>query len=338
LQTEFNAELKNLNSFGFPCEAKVLYRIDENADLLLLRQALRNNPCLIMGGGGNLLLPAKLDLAVVLMNIKGKKLLNENTQRCLLEVAAGENWHDFVQWTVSQDLWGIENLALIPGSVGAAPVQNIGAYGVELKDVIDWVEFYHLKSGEFIRLTPAECQFSYRDSIFKQQLLNVAIITRMGLRLSRKPSPQLSYGALKAYQNQSGLSAAFVAEKVCELRRCKLPDPLQLGNAGSFFKNPVISDEHYRVIKQAFPDVVAYPQTNQWKLAAAWLIEKVNFKGIKRGAVGVHKDQALVLVHFGGGRSRELYCLAKEIQHSVQSTFGVLLEMEVRTFEPSAEA
>lgn len=332
MYTEANADLTHLNTFAFPCEAKVLYRIDEDKDLPLLRLELRNAPCLILGGGSNLLLPEKLDCAVARINIKGKKLVDENEQRCLLEVAAGENWHEFVLWTVSQGLWGIENLALIPGSVGAAPVQNIGAYGVELKNVIDWVEFYHLKTGEFIRLTPGECQFSYRQSIFKSELKDVAVITRVGLRLTRKPNPQLNYGPLQSFQHEEPITPAFIADKVAEIRQSKLPNPDVLGNAGSFFKNPLISDEHYRVIKQAFPDVVAYPQQKQWKLAAGWLIEKAKFRGMRRGAVGVHKDQALVLVHFGHGKADELLKLAKDIQQTIQSTFGVLLEMEVRTY------
>ncbi len=332
MKTESNADLTHFNTFAFPCDAKVLYSIDSDEDLPLLRQELRNAPCLILGGGSNLLLPEKLDCAVAHINIKGKKLVNENDRRCLLEVAAGENWHEFVQWTVSQGLWGIENLALIPGSVGAAPVQNIGAYGVELSNVIDWVEFYHLKTGEFIRLTPGECQFSYRQSIFKTELKDAAVITRVGLRLTRTPNPQLDYGPLQSFQHSDNLTPAFIAAKVAEIRQSKLPDPGVLGNAGSFFKNPIISDEHYRVIKQAFPDVIAYPQQKQWKLAAGWLIEKVNFKGLRKGAVGVHQHQALVLVHFGGGKSEQLLALAKEIQQTVQSTFGVLLEKEVRTY------
>ncbi len=331
MHTEFNADLTHSNTFAFPCKARALYRIDKDKDLPLLRQELRNTSCLILGGGSNLLLPETLNGAVAQINLKGKNLVDENAYRCLIEVAAGENWHEFVQWTVSQELWGVENLALIPGLVGAAPVQNIGAYGVELRNVVDWVEFYHLKTGEFIRLTPRECQFSYRHSIFKTELKDIAIITRVGLRLTRIPDPKLSYGPLKCFQNEDNITPAFIARKVCEIRQQKLPDPKLLANAGSFFKNPVISDEHYRVIKQAFPDVVAYPQQKHWKLAAGWLIEKAKFKGLRRGAVGVHQHQALVLVHFGGGKSEQMLRLAKEIQRTIQSTFGVWLEMEVRT-------
>ena len=327
-----NVDMSSMNTYGFPCEAEVLFRAITDEDLINFRLELRNKSCLILGSGSNLLLPSRLKRPVLKMEFLGIKVINENKQRCLIEVAAGENWHELVLWSVQKGLWGIENLALIPGTVGAAPVQNIGAYGVEIADVLDWVEFFHLKTSETIRLTPKECKFSYRNSIFKNELLDLAVITRIGLRLSRYSNPQLSYGSLQAFKQRSAkvMNSKQIAKEVCRIRSAKLPDPKILGNAGSFFKNPVVTDKHYQLLLQLFPELVAYPLENRWKLAAGWLIERLGFKGMMREHVGVHDKQALVMVNHGGGTSKELLELVTDIEQKVYSTFKIKLEREVR--------
>ncbi len=321
-----------MNTLGLPCTADTLFIAKELEDLKLARVELRNQICLPLGGGSNLLLPERLKRPVIKMEFKGIRVTDENDSRCLIDVAAGERWHNLVLWSVKKGLWGIENLALIPGTVGAAPVQNIGAYGVELSDILDWVEFFHLKTAEIIRLTPNECNFTYRDSIFKNELQDEIIITRIGIRLSRRPKPQLSYGPLQQFQDKSPsvINSKQIAEEVCRIRSSKLPDPAELGNAGSFFKNPLVSNKHYQVLLQLFPEIVAYPVGKQWKLAAGWLIERIGYKGQKGKHVGVHEKQALVLVNYGGGSATELLELVEDIQTKIYSTFKVTLEKEVR--------
>jgi UDP-N-acetylmuramate dehydrogenase len=332
MQVLRNVDMSSMNTLGLPCEAEVLYRVKTSNDLLNSRLEIRNQHSLVLGGGSNLVLPAKLKRPVIKMEMTGIEIANENDNRCLIEVAAGENWHDFVQWSVNNGLWGIENLALIPGTVGAAPIQNIGAYGVEIVDVLDWVEFFHIKTAETIRLTPNECKFSYRNSIFKNELKDLAVVTRMGLRLSRKSNPQLSYGPLQEFKQRAPkvINSKQIAKEVCRIRLSKLPDPKILGNAGSFFKNPVVSDKHYQLLLQLFPELVAYSVGENWKLAAGWLIERIGFKGIVREHVGVHDKQALVLVNHGGGTSEELLKLVKDIEQKIYSTFKIRLEREVR--------
>ncbi len=332
MQTLRNVDLSSMNTLGLPCVADVLFRVESHDDLINSRLELRNKPCLILGGGSNLLLPTQLKRPVIKMEFSGITVVDENKQRCLIEVAAGENWHQLVLWSVRKGLWGIENLALIPGTVGAAPVQNIGAYGVEVVDVLDWVEFFHIKTAETIRLTPNECKFSYRNSIFKNELLDQAVITKIGLRLSRVSNPQLSYGSLQEFKQNSPtvINSRQVAEEVCRIRSSKLPDPAELGNAGSFFKNPLVSEKHYQLLLQLFPEIVAFPVGEKWKLAAGWLIERLGFKGKTREHVGVHQEQALVIVNHGGGDATEVLELVKDIEKKVYSTFKVELEKEVR--------
>lgn len=330
MKTHNNYNLHQSNTLGFDSVAREFYRVEEVADLERLHQTLAERPFLILGGGSNLVLPERIQYPVIQIFLQGIDILSSDEKSCLIKVAAGENWHNLVRWSVKQNLWGLENLSLIPGSTGAAPVQNIGAYGVEIKEVLEWVEIFDLKKGECSRLSNKQCQFEYRNSIFKQALSGKVIITNIALKLSKTPRPILHYGGLEALKEKSDLTALQVSDCICDIRRNKLPDPETTPNVGSFFKNPVVSKQLHSKLVDRFPEIVAYEQGEDWKLAAAWLIEQSGYKGLKTNHVGVHKKQALVLVHFGGGDASELLCLAREIQFAVEDKFGVHLEVEPR--------
>ncbi len=340
MKISHKSDLLALNTMGFSCIADCLIQLESVDDLVKLSATLAGSPYVIIGQGSNLLLPASLHKTVIHPSFKGIKLVEENADSCLVEVAAGENWHDAVLWSVHHNLWGLENLALIPGSVGAAPVQNIGAYGVELKDVLEYVNFYQLDEGKQIRFYNKDCQFGYRDSRFKSELRNKVLITSIGIKLSKVAQPRLNYGPLtklKMLAEKKQLTVDQVVQTVINIRQQKLPDPAILGNAGSFFKNPIVTDKQYQDLIQLYPELVAYPVEGssdiKWKLAAGWLIEKAGFKGYRCGAVGVHQDQALVLVHFGGGSCEQLLQLSKEIQSRIFELFQISLEREVRLLE-----
>jgi len=283
----------------------------------------------LLGGGSNVLLPEYLEGLIVHPALK-QWWLEPQGDTLLAHVGAGVNWHSLVMATVEKGLWGIENLALIPGDCGAAPVQNIGAYGVELADVLEAVQVMYLADGHLAWLTAKECAFGYRESIFKAELLGKVVITRLVLRLKRHAAPVLGYGDLaqRLGENPSSLD---VANTVCQVRSEKLPDPAQLANAGSFFKNPLVSAEQARTLLEAYPAMPHFAQQNGTvKLAAGWLIDQCGLKGARFGAFGVHHRQALVLVHFGGGNRPELLAVAAQIAADVKARFGVLLEIEPR--------
>lgn len=283
----------------------------------------------LLGGGSNVLLPDYLHGLVIHPAIT-QWWLEPQGDTLLAHVGAGVNWHSLVMATVEKGLWGIENLALIPGDCGAAPVQNIGAYGVELADVLDSVQVMYLADGQLAWLTADECAFGYRESIFKSELSGQVVITRLVLRLKRQASPRLGYGDL-AQRLDEHPSSLEVAKTVCQVRREKLPDPGQLANAGSFFKNPRVSGEQAKALLSAFPHLPAFSQPDGTvKLAAGWLIEQCGLKGARFGAFGVHHRQALVLVHFGGGNRAELVAVAEHIAAEVKVRFGVSLEIEPR--------
>jgi len=335
LKTQLNVNLNDFNTLGFDSIAKEFYRVCCIEELSDLYELLAGRPCLILGGGSNLVLPEEMNFPVVSIELKGKTLNSENDEFCIVEVNAGENWHQLVKWSVNKGLWGIENLSLIPGNVGTAPVQNIGAYGVEIKDVLQWVEFFNLEKGRIERFSNSDCDFSYRNSVFKSELLGKAIITKVAIKLWKEPNPVLNYHGLESFQQDAHLTSEQISDAICQIRNKKLPDPEILPNVGSFFKNPMVSLQQYQKLKKQYPELVAYQQGERWKIAAAWLIEKAQFKGMVRGHVGVHKDQALVLVHFGGGNATELLSLAKDIQRKVSLMFGVELEPEARIINES---
>ncbi len=329
-----NADLSALNTFGFPGRAQWLAEIDD-VDALpsLLRDARFSGlPRMVLGGGSNLVLSRSVISALVLRFTHTRwHVLAENGSRVRIEVDAGLGWHSLVTACVEAGLGGIENLALIPGSVGAAPVQNIGAYGVELKDVFHSLDAIDMKTGERRIFTRAECEFGYRDSVFKHAARQMAIL-RVRLDLDRAAPVRASYRDLQEELSARGIKSPTrhdIYDMVCAIRRRKLPDPAKLGNAGSFFKNPVVSASHYESLRTKFPDVVAYPQSDgRVKLAAGWLIDQAGWKGFRDGAVGVHAQQALVLVNHGGGRGEDVLSLARRIAEDVKSRYAVTLEME----------
>jgi UDP-N-acetylmuramate dehydrogenase len=330
-----NFSLRKLNTFGIDATARYFVRITNKNELLeLLEHKLyRDLPVFWLGGGSNILLTKDFEGLAVKLALKGLSLEHINDKQALLGAAAGENWHETVRYSLDQELGGLENLSLIPGQVGTAPMQNIGAYGVELKDSFYDLEALDLKSGQFRRFNTEECQFDYRYSYFKGPGKGRYVITEVRFLLSRKEHQlRLDYGAIKAELANMGLEPSIhsVSQAVINIRSSKLPDPAEIGNSGSFFKNPIVQRQHFEELKQQFPEIVAYPVSdNQVKLAAGWLIEKAGWKGFRRGDAGVHQKQALVLVNYGKATGEEIKALSKEIQGSIFSTFAVRLEPEV---------
>ncbi len=288
---------------------------------------------MVLGGGTNLLFVDDFPGLVVRCGFRGLEQMEESANHVVLRVGAAEPWHDLVAYCVDHGYFGLENLALIPGTVGAAPIQNIGAYGAEFSEVCQQVECIDLDSGEGFVLTKDQCAFSYRDSIFKSAWKNRALITAVWLRLTKTFVPNIRYADLKKYFYDTPLhqlTAKAVFDAVVAIRRAKLPDPSQLGNAGSFFKNPVVSRHQYELLKQVYPQLPHYPDGSTVKIPAAWLIEQCGWKGYRRGPVGVHERQPLVLVNFGGATGRQLLQLAIDVHRSVADRFGITLEPEVQ--------
>lgn len=292
----------------------------------------------MLGAGSNVVLPAALKKPVLIVAMKGISLLQDNADAWVVDAAAGESWHEFVQYCVDQEWNGLENLALIPGTVGAAPVQNIGAYGVEIASRIESVTAWHVKESRSVTLTAEQCQFAYRDSLFKRAAPGTWIITSVRFRLPKPWLPVTDYPDLSGHSiltstERGSLTSRNIFDVVCDVRRSKLPDPKVLGNAGSFFKNPIVSAEYHQQLVERFPKIVSYPQSDgRFKLAAGWLIDQAGWKGVRRAAVGVHDRQALVLVNYGGASSGQVLELADDISASVASIYGVRLEIEPVVF------
>ncbi len=334
LQFERRAGLRACNSFGLPAVAAVLVHLRSEADVKRVVNHAEFGPAkkLILGGGSNLVLTRDVAAVVLKVEIPGRRLVRETPEAFIVEAGAGENWHDFVAWTLQQGWPGLENLALIPGLVGAAPVQNIGAYGVELKDRFESLDGVDLVTGRSVSLDAAQCAFGYRDSVFKHLLAGKTLITRVRFRLPRPWTPVLGYLDLQRRVHDSGNhrpDARTIFDWVCAIRAAKLPDPRLIGNAGSFFKNPVVSAEQCRDIIGRDPSVVHYPLPDgSAKLAAGWLIDACGWKGKSIGQAGVYERQALVLVNRGGAIGAEVLTLARAIQESVYGRFGIRLEPE----------
>ncbi len=326
--------LKPYNTFGIDVKARYFIEINSIDEL---RQALliENFPNrLILGGGSNMLLTRDIEQLVLYINIRGVRVLWENEEKVALKVMAGENWHDFVIWCLERGFGGLENLSLIPGNVGTAPIQNIGAYGVELKDVFESCEAMSVNDQRLKKFTKEECQFGYRDSFFKNQGKGQYVITSVNLILTKKDhNINTSYGAIEAQLNRSGTknpTIRDVSDAVIAIRKSKLPDPAEIGNSGSFFKNPVISAERFNSLSAQYPELPSYKnKQGTYKIPAGWLIEKCGYKGKRFGDAGVHENQALVLVNYGGASGSELLDLAKNIQSDVEATFGIELVPEV---------
>jgi len=333
LQARADVSLKPFNSFGVDVCARLFAEAQSDADVreALAYAAGHDVPLLVIGGGSNLLLTGDIDALVLRMASRGIRLLSDEGERVVIEAEAGEPWHPFVQHTLAQGWAGLENLSLIPGTVGAAPMQNIGAYGVEIKDVFAGLTALDRYTGELRDFTLDECAFAYRDSLFKQQS-DRWLILRVRFALSRIAHLHLEYGPVRQRLTEQGIDQATpsdVSRAICSIRSEKLPDPAVLGNAGSFFKNPLVPAAHVAHLKDQYPDLVAYPQPGgQMKIAAGWLIERAGWKGFREGDAGVHKLQALVLVNYGNATGLELLDLARRIQKDIAERFQVDLEME----------
>lgn len=320
---------KPYSTFALDTKLVELVELDSLAELMTYQPEATP---LLLGEGSNSIFLTDQHRTVLRYLAKSRTVLSENDQQVQLHIEAGDNWHQLVSWTVVQGWWGLENLSLIPGSVGAAPVQNIGAYGAELADCCDYVDFFHWQSREVQRLSKSDCGFAYRDSIFKTALAGLGVIVAVGLTLNKQGRPKLGYKGLEHLNQQS--SVAEVAQAVIAVRQSKLPDPAVLPNCGSFFKNPVVSQSVFDAIQQRHPAMPFYPQADgQIKLAAGWLIEQVGLKGQRIGDVGCYEKQALVLVNFGEGTAADLQQMIALIQQKVVTQFAVQLEPEVRLLD-----
>lgn len=336
IRIEENTSLKALNTFGIDVKAKYFTAIHTEEDLLELMQypLYRNHPRLILGGGSNILFTKDFMDLVIKSSILERTVIQENEDWLLLRAGSGENWHQLVLHCIKNNWGGIENLSLIPGTVGAAPMQNIGAYGVEIQNVIEVVNGIDLITGASQTFNRADCRFSYRESVFKQELKEKIFISSITLRLTKKNHRlHTKYGALQEVLRRHRITHPTiqdVSEAVIAIRQSKLPDPSVIGNAGSFFKNPTVSYKVAESIKKENPSLPLYPLDNQnVKIPAGWLIEQCGWKGKKFGHVGVHQQQALVLVNFGNGKGEEISALAMKIQESVREKFGITLATEV---------
>lgn len=339
LQFQADVDLRPYNTFGLAARAAHFCRLDDLADLpaLLAHALYRQGPALWLGGGSNLLLTRDYPGLVIKVALTGIRLLREDGDHVIVEAAAGENWHDFVLHTLAQGWYGLENLSLIPGTVGASPVQNIGAYGVEVKDHLHEVVCAQLdRDGAPLVLSNADCRFGYRDSVFKHSdfggLAGKSVITRVRFRLPRPWQPVLGYLEIERKMAETGITAPDarqIYDWICAVRRAKLPDPAVIGNAGSFFKNPVVTAEQCRDIIGRDPGIVHYPMGDgSVKLAAGWMIDACGWKGKAVGGAAVYDKQALVLVNRGDARGAEVVTLARAIQESVYGRFGIRLEPE----------
>jgi UDP-N-acetylmuramate dehydrogenase len=326
--------LQSLNTFGIAVRARRYLRVEDPAQLARLASdpVLAAQPRLVLGGGSNLLLTQDVDALVLHMALMGKEIVGEADGRVLVRARAGENWHGFVQWTLEQGLGGLENLSLIPGTVGASPIQNIGAYGLEVKDVFHSLTAFDFADGGMRTMDAAACRFGYRDSVFKHEEGRALAVLDVTFALPRDWAPNLRYAELAREIEAKGIdqpTARQVSDAVVAIRRRKLPDPAEIGNAGSFFKNPIVSGEHCARLLQAWPDLVHHLQPDgSEKLAAGWLIDRCGWKGRNLGRAGVYPKQALVLVNNGGASGAEVLALARAIQQDVREKFGVELEPE----------
>ena len=329
-----NISLKPFNTFGIDQKARFFVKVssvEELKESILFARKIKLE-VFILGGGSNILLTQDLESLVIKLEIKGIELLKEDSEQVWVKSGAGEIWHDFVMFAIDKNWAGIENLSLIPGTVGASPMQNIGAYGVEIKDVFESLEALNRETLEIETFNAEQCQFGYRESVFKHELKGKYIICSVTFRLNKKAEFNTSYGAIQETLLKNGnqkLSIRAISDAVIEIRQSKLPDPKVIGNAGSFFKNPTVSFEKFEKLKENYPTIPGYPQAEGVKLAAGWLIEQAGWKGYTHGQIGVHSKQALVLVNHGNGKGEELKKLSVEIQQSILEKFGVELHPEV---------
>lgn len=331
-----NISLKPFNTFGMAVKSKYFAQVSNLEELQNALTSYPELPNYILGGGSNILFTKDFEGLIIKNDIKGIKKLKEDNDFVWLEVGAGENWHQFVLYCLEKNYAGVENLSLIPGTVGAAPMQNIGAYGVEVQDVLESVEALHRQTLELQSFTAEECKLGYRESIFKNIVKDQFVITSVVFRLNKKATLNISYGAIQDTLKVFGIvepSIQDVSRAVIHIRQSKLPDPAQIGNGGSFFKNPVISQEEFDNLILKYPEVPHYPAPNSLtKIPAAWLIDKAGWKGHRRGNIGVHTKQALVLVNYGDGNGEDIRKLSEDIRTSVFEKYGIRLHPEVNIY------
>lgn len=334
MTVDTKVSLKSFNTFGIDVKAEYYCSIASVKQLKTILSQKDWQSLFILGGGSNMLLTKDIDGLVLHINMKGIQVVEETHDSVIVEAMAGENWHEFIQWCLDHDYGGIENLSLIPGNVGTAPIQNIGAYGVELKDVFVSCEAICVEDQTMHTFSKDECYFDYRESIFKQQLKGKYIITSVKLRLTKTNHIlRLEYGSIKQQLSEQKIanpSIKDISQAVIAIRQSKLPDPKILGNSGSFFKNPIITAEHFNQLQKKFADIPHYKLSKELiKIPAGWLIEKAGFKGKSFGSYGVHNKQALVLVNYGNAKGQDIYKLAVLIQHTVERLFNIKIETEV---------
>ena len=330
-----NYPLLKLNTFGVDIKAKYFTSINTINELIELTKTnvFKDLKLLILGGGSNILFTKDFDGLVILNNIKGKEIIDQNQQSIFLKIGAGENWHELVMYCVDNGWGGIENLSLIPGNTGTAPMQNIGAYGVEIKETFIELEALEISSGKIVKFNNSDCEFGYRESVFKNKMKNQYIILNITLELKKNPVLNINYGDVKAIlesQNIKNPGIKEVSNAIISIRQSKLPDPKKIGNSGSFFKNPIVSLNQLELIKKKYPNVVNYEiNENEFKIAAGWLIERAGWKGKKFNNYGIHEKQALVLVNYGLANGMEIFELSEKIILDIKDKFGITLEREV---------
>ena len=332
-----NISLKPYNTFGIDVKAHKFVEVTSVEELRETLQNMYASELFILGGGSNMLLTKDIEKTVVHINLKGREIVEETDYQAVVQAMAGENWHDFVLYCISNNLGGLENLSLIPGNVGTAPIQNIGAYGVEIKDSFESCTAMDLQTMQLKTFNREECGFGYRDSIFKKEAKGKFIITSVNFRLRKKDHTlSTSYGSIDQYLEEKGVkdpTIGDISEAVINIRESKLPNPKELGNSGSFFKNPVVSTKKLKELQGQFPEIPFYAvDENLVKIPAGWLIEYAGLKGYRKGDAGVHKKQALVLVNYGNATGQEILALSEKIQKKIGEMFGIEIQPEVNIF------
>lgn len=334
MQIQKNISLKPFNTFGIDVEAKQYIAVNSTEELTHILKRFYASELFVLSGGSNILLTQDIEATVLHIQTKGITVIDQTSYSVLVEVQAGENWHQFVLWCLEHDFGGVENLSLIPGCVGTSPIQNIGAYGVELKDTFYSCEAIHIQTLETRKFTKEDCRFGYRDSVFKNELKGLYIITNVVFQLTKnKHELKTGYGAIQqklAEFSELPVSIQRISDAVISIRETKLPNPKELGNSGSFFKNPVVELVFFKQLQTKHPNAPSYTVNDtQVKVPAGWLIEQCGFKGYRKGDAGVHENQALVLVNYGKSTGGEILQLSKAIQYKVHQEFGIQLEAEV---------
>ena len=334
MEIQTNFSLKNHNTFGIEASAKQFVAVHDTTELKTILEQNKTEKKFILGGGSNMLLTKDIDALVIHIDLKGKKIIKEDEDFVWVESQAGENWHEFVLWTIDQNFGGLENMSLIPGNVGTTPVQNIGAYGAEIKDTFVSCEAMSIENQEMRSFTKSECHFGYRESVFKNEAKDQYVITSVVFKLTKRNHKiNTSYGDISgelAKNNITNPTLKDVSNAVIAIRQSKLPDPKELGNSGSFFKNPILKKSDFEKIHHQFPEMKYYEVSEtEVKVPAGWLIEQAGFKGKRFGDAGIHKNQALVLVNYGNATGQEILEVSKTIQKTIFETFGIHIEAEV---------